>query len=142
MAFAGTKVNANAAPTTNAMRCDSIAASLAPTLIGGRAAASPLRPERSCRKPRTAPARRQAGSTGWEPSGFGGPAAGPPIAMAIAYLLPPFSRTSVEQHPGEIERPILRRHVQGGVVAVPHRAFGIDVDTVLDQPSHGFHVPL
>ena len=32
--------------------------------------------------------------------------------------------------------------MQGGVVAVPHRTFGIDVDAVFDQPPHGFRVLL
>src|SRR5258705_2966511 len=55
-----TRVNANAAPT-KAMRRNSIAASLNPTLAWGRAAALPLRPERSWHKPRTALGSPQAG---------------------------------------------------------------------------------
>ena len=56
--FASKRVNADAAPTTKAMRRNSIAASLNPTLAWGRAAASPLRPERSCCQ-----------RTGWQPVG-------------------------------------------------------------------------
>lgn len=48
----------------------------------------------------------------------------------------------IEQQPRHVDRAVLDGHVQGGVVAVPHRALGIDGNAVREQPAQGDGVVL